>query len=418
MVQIAIIGSGISGLAAAGLVGRRHEVQLFERDKRLGGHSNTVVFNAGGHELALDTGFLVYNERTYPNLVKLLAALEVDSQPSDMSFSVSCRRPDLEYAGPNLRTLLARPTNGMSPAFIRMMADITRFGGLARRLLRERPDPVATVSDLLAGHGLGSHFGRFYLLPMAAAIWSCGTRDAAAFPRDTLLRFFDNHGLLDLKDRPVWRTVAGGSRTYVAAIRRELGASVHTGAGVASVHRHGGDVELRFEDGGSARFDHVVVATHADQALALLSEPTNEEREILGAWRYSTNDTWLHTDNRLMPRRGAAWASWNFMMDDPDDADDRTSVTYWLNRLQALDGDVPYLVSLNPRRQPRPDAVIRRIAYRHPVYSTASVATQADLPRLGGVNHTHFCGAYHRHGFHEDGLWSAIRVADDLGVPF
>ncbi len=416
--KIAIVGSGISGLAAGWLLDRKHEVHLFEKRPRLGGHTHTVVHDVAGQQLPLDTGFMVYNELTYPNLTRAFAELEVASRSSEMSFSVSCRNPDIEYASHSLRGLFAQHSLLLSATHLRMLADVVRFGRRGRRLLAGSGDPTATIADFLNDGRFSDAFARYYLMPMTAAIWSSGTEVVSSFPRDPLLRFLDNHGLLQVTGQPEWRTVVGGSRSYIAPMIRTFEDRVHLGRGVESIRRNPGDVELRLFDGSRHIFDHVVVASHADQALAMLADPTEQETELLGRWTYSVNDTWLHTDTSLMPRRPGAWASWNYLMSDGNRPQDRVSVTYHLNRLQRLAEDREYLVTLNPEHEPSADSVIRRMSYAHPVYNSDSVATQQDLPRLNGNNRTHFCGAYFANGFHEDGLNSAIAVADDLGVAF
>lgn len=415
--RVAIVGSGISGLAAAWLLARRHEVHLFEKRDRLGGHTHTVVCDIAGNALSLDTGFIVYNEKTYPNLTRLFSELEVATQPSDMSFAVSCAEPDFEYAVHSVGGLFAQPSHVVSPAFLRMLLDIVRFGRRGRKLLAGPGDPSQTIGDFLADGSFSDAFARFYLLPMTAAIWSSGTRRVAEFPRDTLLRFLDNHGLLQIVGQPEWRTVVGGSHSYIRALVRGFEDRIHVGDGVRTIVL-GDDVVLHTNSGARERFDHVVIAAHADQALAMLHDPSSLERELLGQWRYSCNDTWLHTDTSLLPRRRAAWASWNYLLPEGQRPQERVSVTYHLNRLQRLADDRQYLVTLNPPREPAPGSVIRRMSYSHPTYTREAVATQADLPRLNGSNRTHFCGAYFRNGFHEDGLVSAVAVADDLGVPF
>jgi predicted NAD/FAD-binding protein len=417
-VKIAVVGSGISGLAAAWLLSRRHEVHLFEKEERLGGHTHTVVHDAGGRSLPLDTGFIVYNEATYPKLTRVFAELEVATRDSDMSFSVSCSDPDLEYASHSFRGLFAQPSLVFSASFLRLLVDIVRFGRRGRRILATDPDPSASIADFLHEGRFSDAFARYYLLPMTSAIWSTGAELASAYPRDPLLRFLDNHGLLQVSGQPQWRTVVGGSHRYIGPMVEGLRERIHLGAGVARATRSGDEVRLHLEDGSSHRFDYLVIATHADQALALLAEPTTLERELLGRWRYSVNDTWLHTDRSFMPRRTAAWASWNYRVPEGAAVGEGVSLTYHLNRLQGLSEDREYLVTLNPDREPDPASVIRRLTYTHPVYTRESVATQTELPRLNGTNRTHFCGAYFGNGFHEDGLASAIAVADDLGVAF
>jgi len=416
--KIAVVGSGISGLAAAWLLRDAHEVHLFERADRLGGHTHTVVHERGGAQVALDTGFLVFNERTYPLLVRFFELLGVASQASDMSFSISCKRPDFEYGTVGFGGLLAQPANLFKPSFYSFLYDVLRFGRVGRKTLATSPDPDATVADFFRQARFGQKFSRYYLTPMVAAIWSSGRQTVGEFPRDTLLRFFDNHGLLDISGHPQWRTVSGGSHRYVQAIGRDLGDGVHAGLGVDRIRRDDEGVTLELTNRSSARFDHVVVATHADQALAMLAEPTAEEERLLGAWDYSVNDTWLHTDSALMPRRRRAWASWNYLIENGTASEPRVSMTYHLNRLQGISGPTQYFVSLNPPQPPAADRVLRRMTYQHPVYTRASVASQERLLAGNGSHRTHYCGAYLRNGFHEDGLWSAVQVAADLGVQF
>lgn len=414
--RLAIVGSGISGLAAAWLLKQRHEVHLFERDSRLGGHTHTVDHADGSGTISLDTGFIVFNHATYPHLTRMFDELDVATQPGDMSFGISCSSPDFEYGVGDLNGLFAQRRHLLSPAFWGMLRDIVRFGSAARRVLAETPDPSITLEHFLESEKLGGLFARGYLLPMASAIWSSGTDATAGFPRDALLRFLDNHGLLTISGQPQWFTVTGGSRTYVRRIAHILGDRVHVGHGIRTIVRHPSEVVLVLEDGSQERFDGVIVAAHADQALALLESPTDAERELLGAWEYSANDTWLHTDTELMPRRRRAWASWNYLLDDLDHPTRSVSLSYHLNRLQRLATDTDFMVTLNPTSPPRANRVIRRMTYHHPVYSRASVATQAELNDLNGHRRTWFCGAYFGNGFHEDGLDSAIRVAAELGV--
>ena len=414
--RIAVVGSGISGLGAAWLLNRQHEVHLFEKRGRLGGHTHTVVHNFDGRGLPLDTGFIVYNEKTYPLLTRLFAALEVETQASEMSFSVSCADPDIEYASHSLRGLFADQSMLLSAAFLKMLFDVVRFGRRGRRILAGAGDSRVTIAQFLEDERFSEYFARFYLMPMVSAIWSSGTELAADYPRDLLLRFLDNHGLLQVTGQPDWRTVVGGSHSYIGPLTRPLGEGVHLGHGVQRIHRSADEVEVVLDDGSRHRFDHVVIAAHADQALRMLAELSNDEAELLGRWSYSINDTWLHTDTTLMPRRRAAWASWNYLMADA--SRHKASLTYHLNRLQRLDEDREYLVSLNPETDPSPESVIRRMSYTHPIFTSASVETQSELPRINGLNRTHFCGAYFGNGFHEDGLASAVAVADDLGVVF
>jgi len=416
--KIAVVGSGISGLAAAWLLDRRHEVHLFERRTRLGGHTHTVVHDVEGRRLPLDTGFIVYNETTYPNLTRAFTELEVATRSSDMSFSVSCPDPDIEFASHGLRGLFAQRSLVFSATYLRLLVDIVRFGRRGRRVLAASADANATIAEFLEEGRFSEAFARYYLMPMIAAIWSTGSEKASSYPRDPLLRFLRNHGLLQVTGQPEWRTVVGGSTSYIDAMVRSFKDRIHLGSGVSGIARRADEVEIRLENGSSHRFDHVVIAAHADQALAMLAEPTPLERDLLGRWSYSANDTWLHTDASLMPRRRAAWASWNYLVSGGGDPRDRVSMSYHLNRLQGLSEEREYLLTLNPEREPKAESVIRRMTYSHPVFTRESVATQAELPGLNGRNRTHYCGAYFGNGFHEDGLNSAIAVAGDLGVAF
>ena len=414
--RVAVIGSGISGLGSAWLLSRKHEVHLFEKRDRLGGHTHTVVHDVEGRALPLDTGFIVYNQKTYPLLTRLFGELSVETQASEMSFSVSCADPDLEYASHGLRGLFADPSLVFSAAYLKMLVDVIRFGRRGRRVLAGAGDPHVTIAQFLADGRFSRDFARFYLMPMVSAIWSSGTELAADYPRDPLLRFLDNHGLLQVTGQPEWRTVVGGSHSYIGPLTKGLGRRLHLGHPVENIFRCADGVEIVLDDGSKHRFDHVVIAAHADQALAMLAEPTSDEAELLGRWRYSVNDTWLHTDPALMPRRRAAWASWNYLMAEA--SRESASLTYHLNRLQRLDEDREYLVSLNPETEPARDTVIRRMSYTHPIFTAESVSTQSELRRINGRNRTHFCGAYFGNGFHEDGFASSVAVADDLGVAF
>ncbi|HPC81771.1 MAG TPA: FAD-dependent oxidoreductase [Thermoanaerobaculaceae bacterium] len=416
--RIAVVGSGISGLGAAWLLARAHEVHLFEREARLGGHAYTVEVAEGERSLALDLGFLVYNEVTYPLLVRFFDALGVRSQLSDMSFGLRCDRCGLEYSGSSLAGLLAQPLNAVRPSFLRMLVDIVRFNARGRRIVAEGRDPGQTLGEFALAEGYSEAFLRHYLAPMAAAIWSSGTGDIHRFPIFSLLRFFSNHGLLGVASHLPWRNVVGGSQTYVRAATGVLGERVHAGVGATRVERGEDAVLLRLSDGSGFSCEAVVVATHADEALALLAEPTPEERELLGVWRYSSNRAVLHTDARLLPTRHAARASWSYTLPDCAEPTERVSVTYYLNRLQRLQSSTDYLVTLNPHRPPAPEKVLHEVTFTHPLYSRESLDTQGRLDGLQGVRRTYFCGAYFGWGFHEDGLTSAVNVAERLGVTF
>jgi len=416
-VRIAVVGTGISGTASAWLLTRAgHEVHVFEREARLGGHTNTVATpRADGGELGIDTGFIVYNEATYPLLVRLFDELGVATQASDMSWSLRCERCDLEYAG-SARGIAAQPGRLATPGYLRMLSDIARFNRLGRRLVDDPRTANLTIERFLEVAGFGHGFRAHYLLPMAGAIWSSGTGAIGAFPLGTLLRFFANHGLLGVSTHHQWRTVVGGTSSYLVPLTAPYQDRIHAAMPVRSLERDTGAARLRMADGSVHSFDAVVVATHADQALALLADPTPRERELLGAWTYSDNDTYLHTDTALLPRRRAAWASWNYLLEDCRTPTDRVSLSYHMNRLQDLDEPSEYVVTLNPATPPAADRTLRRLRYTHPGYTGASVATHDHLDALNGQRRTFYAGAYQRYGFHEDGLWSAVRAVGHLGV--
>jgi predicted NAD/FAD-binding protein len=393
--RIAVVGSGISGLGAAHVLSRAHHVEVFEREPRAGGHANTVVHDG----LALDTGFLVHNVRNYPLLTRLFRELGIAAHESDMSFSVSCGGCGLEYSG---RRPFAQPANAASPRFLALLWEIGRW------LRTARPeDESQSLAEYLDVHGYSRRFRRHFLVPMTSALWSTAPGRALEFPAAYAIRFFANHGMLGF-GRFRWRTVTGGSHRYVDAIAARLGRRLRLGAGVRSVRRSEAVVELRIGD-AIERFDRVVLATHADQALALLEDPTPDERRVLGQFAYTSNDAVLHTDSRLLPRTAAARASWNYRLGD----DGRPTITYHLNRLQALDAERDYCLTLN--EDIPEEHVLQRFTYEHPLYTVATLRAQGELPRLAG-GRTHYAGAYFGNGFHEDGLASGVAVSRALGV--
>ncbi len=419
--RIAVVGTGISGSAAAWLLSGHHEVHVFEREPRLGGHTHTIPVERSAStpgasgRVPVDTGFIVYNEPTYPLLTRLFDELGVATQPSDMSWALRCERCDLEYAG-SPKGVVAQPRNLASPDYLRMLADIGRFNRLGRRLVHDPRTSNLTLGRFLEVAGFGHGFRDHYLQPMAGAIWSSGTEVISTFPLGTLLRFFHNHGLLGVSSHHPWRTVVGGTSSYLPRLTAPFADRIHRGDPVTRVERDTDGVTVRVASGASDRFDAIVLATHADEALAVLAEPSSEERDLLGAWTYSDNDTFLHTDTGLMPRSRNAWASWNYLLDDCREPTQRVSLSYHMNRLQTLDEPVDYVVTLNPSTPPRDGTVLRRMTYTHPSYTPEAVATQARLDELNGRQRTFFAGAYQRYGFHEDGLWSAVRAVSHLGV--
>jgi len=411
--KIAVVGSGISGLACAWLLAGVHEIELFEAQDRLGGHAHTHDVAAPDGPLAVDTGFLVYNHRTYPRFVELLERLGVEGQPSDMSFGVRCRRCRLEYSTRSLASAFAQPWRALDPRHLATLAQVPRFNRRARAWLAEEREDEPVAAFLERGRH-GSGFARHFLLPLAGAVWSASAGDVLGFSTRGLLRFFDNHGWLALDTAPRWWTVRGGSRSYVQALARDLEGRIHLGTPVRRLRRDAEGVEL--EAGGrTRRFERVVLATHADEALSLLDDASPEERRALGGFRYSSNRAVLHVDRAALPRRRAAWAAWNCDLADCRDDRAPVSVTYHLNRLQGLPGPDQYCVSLNGP-EPAAGSVIARMEYAHPVMDAAASAAQLELRRLSGGRHTFFAGAHLRYGFHEDGLRSALAVAQRLGV--
>lgn len=414
MMRVAVVGSGISGLAAAWLLSRRFQVSLFEADSRLGGHTHTVEVDTADGRLALDTGFLVHNRRTYPHLVRLFDELDVATQDSDMSFSVVDPQSGLEYGSRGAAGFFAQPRNILRPAHYRLLSEIVRFNREGQALLTRAGYEGLTLGDFLAERRFDTTFTRHYLLPMASAIWSAPLDAMTAFPAFTFLRFFQNHGLLGLTGQPTWRAVVGGSHRYIPALTAPLSGRVFTGTPVERITRESDGVTVRFTTRAPESFDHVVLACHGDQALRLLGDPSDVEQSVLGQFRTSSNEAWLHTDESWLPANPRARASWNYRLADDDDLP--PTVTYDLNRLQGLRTARHYCVTLNPGRPIPPDAVLGRFTYRHPLYDVAAVRAQTRWPAVSGVNRTHLCGAYWGCGFHEDGLNSAIRVAASLGV--
>ncbi len=414
--RIAIVGSGISGLVCAHLLHEAHDVVLFEAGDHVGGHTHTHDVEIGGRRLAVDTGFIVFNLETYPGFLKLLARLGVAAQVSDMSFSVKDAASGLEWRGTNLDTLFAQRGNIFNRTFHKMVLDITRFNKLARRLAAHPEANDEPLGVFLDRHDFSREFRELYLRPLGTAVWSADPAHFDQFPVGTLARFFDNHRFLQMTDQPAWRTVAGGSRSYVEKIIAPLGARVRRQA-VASVRRGvdaAGAVEVTPRGGPPERFDRVILACHADEALALLADPSPAEREILGALPFQENVATLHGDASVMPRSQKAWAAWNAWI--PPSPRGRATLTYDMVRLQSLDTSEPVLVSLNMDDQIDPAKVLRRITYHHPAYSPASVQAQRRHAEIDGQRATHFCGAYWAYGFHEDGLQSALRVTRKLGA--
>lgn len=404
--RIAIVGTGIAGNTAAYKLRKDHDITVYEASSYVGGHTNTIDVTEGDATIAVDTGFIVFNDRTYPNFIELLDEIGQASQSSIMSFSVSSGDADLEYSGSGLNALFAQRRNILRPPFYRMVRDILRFNREAMATLPFEEEGQ-TVGEYLLKHGYSREFMHDYLVPMAAAIWSAEPLAIHDMPLGFLVRFFDNHGLLQLKDRPVWRVIEGGSREYVSKLVAGHRDRIRLETPVKSVVRHASGVEIVTERHDREWYDAVFLACHSDQALALLSNPTSVERDVLGAIRFQDNEAVLHTDASVLPKRRRAWAAWNYHI--PADPDRHVAVTYNMNMLQNLDCSEQYCVTLNNDRHIDPAKVIRRIRYQHPVYSREAVAAQQRQVEIN-TDRTYFCGAYWRNGFHEDGVVSALNA--------
>jgi predicted NAD/FAD-binding protein len=421
MMRIAVIGSGIAGLTAAYRLSALHEVTVFEAGASIGGHTATVDVHLDGRDYAIDTGFIVYNDWTYPNFIALLDELGVKSQPTDMGFSVKDPRSGFEYSGSSLGTLFAQRSNLLNPKFWRMLADILRFNRQAiADLDAGRLDLALTLGDYLDANGYGEYFRARYLVPMGAAIWSASTRAMLEFPLLFFVRFFRNHGLLSIDDRPQWRVLTGGSRSYLAPLSAPFRERVFTGTPVRAITRDADGVAITTAQFGTQRFDQVVIATHSDQALAMLRDASPDEREILGAIPYRENDVILHTDASVLPQRRAAWASWNYQLHD--DPRHPAVLSYNMNILQGLNDAASakpphtFCVTLNRDDHIDPAKILGCFRYAHPEFTVAGIAAQQRWSDINGVNRTWFCGAYWRNGFHEDGVVSGLRVAHALGA--
>ena len=412
--RIAVVGSGIAGLGAARLLTPHAQVTLFEAGDHFGGHAHTVDVKLDGHTHGVDTGFLVFNHRTYPLLRRFFDELGVDTAPSDMSFSVQSRRDGLEWSGSSLATVFAQKRNLLRPAFLRMLAEIVRFNRLATGIAQRNAESELSedIGAFLDRHGFDQVFREWYFLPMIGCIWSCPTDQMLRFPVATMIRFCHNHGLIQVSDRPQWYTVRGGSRNYVARVIAGLH-DARLRLPVRAVRR-GPDGVTVHTDHGSERFDELVLACHTDQSLALLQDPSDAERDVLGAIRYQANRTVLHTDTALLPTRRRAWAAWNYEHVPGDPRQASVCLHYLIDRLQPLPFRTPVVVSLNPSREPSPAKVIDEWPVDHPVFDLAAIRAQQQLPSLQGRRNTWYAGAWTRYGFHEDGLMSAHAVADAM----
>jgi len=410
--KIAIVGTGVSGLVAAHRLHREHEIVVYEAASRLGGHTHTVEVDDPRGPLPIDTGFIVFNDRNYPCFEALLAELGVATQPSQMSFSVSDGRGEFEYAG-TPRGLFARPSHLVSPSFLGMLREWSRFNREAQELIGTNGSSPS-LGQWLEQRGFSNHFVERLIVPQVSAVWSADPEQVWSFPAGFMAEFFGNHGMYSLRNRPRWRTVAGGSQRYVEAISAPWRDRVRLGAPVRRIERLAERVRIEADGCESEEFDRVVIATHSDQALAMLADPSEAEREILGAIPYQRNEAVLHTDASLLPRRRSAWSSWNFHLAERSPG--RTTVTYWMNNLQRLHADREFLVTLNRSEEIDQEKTIRRISYEHPIYTPEGVQAQARHDEISGVRGTHYCGAYWGWGFHEDGVVSANRACAALAA--
>ncbi len=414
--SIGIVGGGIGGLGAAWLLDARYEVTLLERNAYVGGHSNTLEVTDPRGDFPVDTGFMVFNRRNYPLLSALFGYLGVPTYPTSMSFAASLEDGRVEYGGDNLNTLFGARSNLLDWRFLRMVKEILQFNAAAKAFIQSDPGASLTVGEFLEQGRYSERFARHYLLPMAAAIWSCPTEDMRAFPFLSFARFFANHGLLDLVDRPEWETVRGGSRAYVQAMLARFRGRCLADTPIRQVRRRAQGVEVETAAGECLRFDAVVMGCHADEALALIDSPTQLERDILGSFRYQTNQVFLHTDPALMPKRRRVWSSWNYLQQQGAGAESSVTVTYWMNRLQDLPKDRDVFVSLNPRIPPHEASILAELTYEHPMFDARATAAQKRIGEIQGTDRLWFSGAYLGYGFHEDGFRAAVDVARGLGV--
>ena len=403
--KIAVIGTGIAGNVAAYHLAREHDVTVFEADNRIGGHTNTVGVEHAGQHYSIDTGFIVFNEWTYPNFIALLDELGIAWQDSDMGFSVQHERTGLEYCGSSLNGLFAQRSNLFKPSFHRMIREILRFNRQAPQLL-DPSTPDMSLEDYLAKNEYSREFIDYFIIPMGAAIWSAKPSVMGKMPARFFIQFFHNHGMLSVNERPVWRVIKGGSNSYLDKLVAGHRERIRLNSPVESVRRDGKYVEIKVRGQQAENFDHVFIASHGDQALAMLADPTLDEQQVLGQFHFQANDTVLHTDESVLPKRRRAWAAWNYHI--PTRAQERVALTYNMNILQGIQAPTQFCVSLNHTDAIHPDKIIQRLEYRHPVFTTDSVAAQQRQADINGVNRTYFCGAYWRNGFHEDGVVSAL----------
>ena len=415
--KVAIIGSGISGLTSAYLLNKHHEIKVFEANDYIGGHTHTHTINMCGVDYEVDSGFIVYNENTYPNFIRLLKELNVETQISSMGFSVTSRNNKIEYAGNSLNSIFAQRKNIFKPSFYKMLFEINRFNKESKTQ-QESLDYTITLGDYLNKNGHSFEFIHHYVVPMGAAIWSTIPSDMLKMPAKFFIKFFKNHGLLQIKNRPKWWVIKGGSRQYIKKIISSFKDSIFVSTPIKSVERSESKIKVVFQDSNrnSEVFDKIIFATHSDQALNILKNPTSDEKKILESLPYQKNEVLIHTDESILPKRKLAWASWNYSLDS--DFNSPVALTYNMNILQSLNCDKTFCVTLNNHSLINPDKVIKKVTYFHPLFTSEGIKAQREKHKINGKNNTYFCGAYWRNGFHEDGVVSAIDVAKQFGVEF
>lgn len=414
--NIAVVGGGIAGITSAYLLSKKHKVTLLERNAYVGGHTNTIAVPENDGALPVDTGFIVCNPKTYPNFYRLLDRWGVSLRDSDMSFGFTCQESGIGYAGPEMREFLKKPLNLLNPRLLGMIRTLRRFNRRAAADLENGSLIGLSLGEYLKKIGVNAFFIEHYLVPLAAAVWSSPDSDIARFPAETFIRFFSNHGLLDLHDRPTWQTVVGGSSAYIKAFRNQFNGCVFTDSPVDSVKRDPDGIIVTLKNQDSTRYDHVVLATHADESLALLVDASENERSALSSWSYHNNHVQLHTDDAVMPPDRRLWASWNYRRTSQTDVTAPVNITYFMNRLQGLQTQNNYFVSLNSKGAVDPGKVIYSVDYTHPAYTSESIESQQKIRSMNGTQNTWFCGAYMRYGFHEDGVVSATEVAEQFGI--
>jgi predicted NAD/FAD-binding protein len=413
MARIAIVGTGISGLGAAYLLNPHHDITVYEKAARIGGHTRTVTVSYNGTKIPVDTGFIVFNRQNYPNLTGLFHYLDVPTHESDMTFAATIGEGWLEWGAKNVNAIFGQRRNLLRPGFFRLLRDVIRFNGHALNTVEKHPR--ISLGELIELLNLGDWFRRYYLLPMAGAIWSCPPQQMLDFPAMSFVRFFENHGLLSVSGQPQWYTVTGGSQEYVRRLTQSFTSRIRTGCGVAEVARNSDGIEIRDDQGGVERYDHAILGCHADESLSILKDARSEERALLGAFRYQPNRAILHKDSSVMPKRNACWASWVYKA-DVSTSELKISVSYWMNKLQGIDARFPLFVTLNPTQKIAPEHVFDEHIFYHPVFDAAAMAAQHGLSEIQGHQNTWYCGAYLRHGFHEDGLLSAVEIAKQFGI--